>query len=175
MRYKSIYDSRLRDIIWFVIKYRDMYCIFIITVPMWSFHDILLLTVTPSSLAVETDLGSLAFLSQVHGVQQTQHFHHLKVGSYKCYTDQTAWRYLLVYPFFSFLFFPNWIKSFNWNSTIFYIFDIFQVRVYTKKDKCKRRTVQLIPSDSPWLINMHIDFNTCWICLLILWGLKHNN
>ena len=71
--------------------------------------------------------------------------------------------------------FPTWTKSFNWNSTLFDIFDIFQVRVYTKKDNCKRRTVQLLPSDSPWFINMHIYFNTCWICLLILWGLKHNN
>ena len=40
-----------------------MYCIFIklsvsvsVTVSMWSFHDRLLLTVTPSSLAVEQDL-----------------------------------------------------------------------------------------------------------------------
>ena len=55
MRYKSVYDCQLRDIIWFVIKYRNMYCIFI-TVSMWSFHDRLLLTVTPSSLAVEQDL-----------------------------------------------------------------------------------------------------------------------
>ena len=55
MRYKSVNHSQLRDIIWFVIKYRDMYCIFK-TVSMWSFHDRLLLTVTPSSLAVEQDL-----------------------------------------------------------------------------------------------------------------------
>ena len=55
MRYKRVYDSQLRDIMWFVITYRDMYCI-CITVSMWSFHDRLLLTVTPSSLAVEQDL-----------------------------------------------------------------------------------------------------------------------
>mgnify|MGYP007133260523 CR=1 FL=1 len=54
MRYKSVYDCQLRDIIWFVIKYRNIYCIFI-TVSMWSFHDRLLLIVTPSSLAVEQD------------------------------------------------------------------------------------------------------------------------
>jgi len=55
MRYKSLYDYQLRDIIRSVIKYRDMYCI-CITVPMWSFHDRLLLTVTPNSLTVEQDL-----------------------------------------------------------------------------------------------------------------------
>jgi len=55
MRYKSVYDSQLIDIIWFVIKYRDMYRIFI-TISMWSFHDRLLLTVAPSSLALEQDL-----------------------------------------------------------------------------------------------------------------------
>ena len=55
MRYKSVHDWQMRDRIWFVIKYRDMLCIFI-TVPMWSLHDRLLLTVTHSSLAVEQDL-----------------------------------------------------------------------------------------------------------------------
>ena len=63
MRYKSVYDCQLRDIIWFVITYRYMYCIFIkfsvsvsVTVSMWSFHDRLLLTVTHNSLTVEQDL-----------------------------------------------------------------------------------------------------------------------
>ena len=55
--YKSVDDSQLRVIIWFVIKYRDMNCIVFTTVSMWSFHDRLLLTVTPSSLAVEQDLN----------------------------------------------------------------------------------------------------------------------
>ena len=55
--YKSVYDSQLRVIIWFVIKYRDMNCIVFTTVSMWSFHDRLLSTVTPSSLAVEQDLN----------------------------------------------------------------------------------------------------------------------
>jgi len=56
MRYKSVYDCQLRDIIGFVIKHRDRYCIFCITVAMWLFNDRLLLTVTPGSLAVEQDL-----------------------------------------------------------------------------------------------------------------------
>ena len=54
MRYKSLYDSQLRDIIWFVITYRDMYCIvynsFNVIIPWQT------VTVTPSSLAVEQDL-----------------------------------------------------------------------------------------------------------------------
>ena len=52
MRYESVYDCQLRDVIWFVIQYREIYYIFI-TVSMCSFHDRLLLSVTPSSLAVE--------------------------------------------------------------------------------------------------------------------------
>ena len=56
MRYKSVYECQLRDIIGFVITHRDMYCIFCITVAMWLFNDRLLLTVTHGSLAVEQDL-----------------------------------------------------------------------------------------------------------------------
>ena len=66
MRYKSLYDSQLRDVIWFVIKYRDMYCIFYnsfdVIIP-WQALVVILFLYSPCTTCTNVSLFSSSFLS----------------------------------------------------------------------------------------------------------------